>query len=550
MGTSHVESCHSTSNEGGMQWLIEIYGFLAVLIRGLMLASEGITAGGVIFLTVCLKRDEAPPIHRACVRLLRWSAMLLAAAAVSSVALSALVLHNSASDFTWADALHTTFSLSGLLIGIMSVAIAWLARRPRTPELLALTGLVIAAAVTSSHAFARVDNRPLLLLLTALHHLGMAAWIGGLPYLLITLVRGGDELAARVARRFSRLAIASVLVLCVAGLTMAQRYLGGLSALYGASYGVMVAAKAILLGLLLLLGASNFRLLRRHADTLRRLKMTRSVEVEVAVGIVTILAAASLTSQPPAIDLVDGRATSREIIERFTPRWSRLNTPPLSALSPVTPLNEIEAKVTGLPLPYVPGSAYQPDTPADMAWSEYNHNWAGLCVLMIGILATLAQSGRAQWARHWPLGFLGLALFLLIRSDSENWPLGPRGFWESFQVAEVAQHRFFVLLIVLFAFFEWQVATRRSAPTWRPLVFPATCLMGGALLLTHTHPLGNVKQALLAELSHTSIALLAVAAAACRWLELRLPRRPAALGFVWPVCFVAIGMILTFYRES
>src|SRR5258706_11783402 len=116
-----------------MQWLIEIYGFLAVLTRGLTLAFEGIMAGGVIFLTLCLRGEEAPPAREACARLLRWSAMLLAAAAASGVALSALVLHNSAEDFTWADALHTTFFLSGLLIGIMAVAIAYLARRPHAP---------------------------------------------------------------------------------------------------------------------------------------------------------------------------------------------------------------------------------------------------------------------------------------------------------------------------------------------------------------------------------------------------------------------------------
>ena len=107
-----------------------------------------------------------------------------------------------------------------------------------------------------------------------------------------------------------------------------------------------------------------------------------------------------------------------------------------------------------------------------------------------------------------------------------------------------------MLLVVLFALFEWQVATKRSAHSWHALVFPVICFTGGALLLTHNHPLGNIKEALLAELSHTAIALLAVTAAGARWLELRLPRRPAALGFVWPVCFAAIGMILTFYRES
>jgi putative copper resistance protein D len=331
---------------------------------------------------------------------------------------------------------------------------------------------------------------------------------------------------------------------------MTQRYVDQVSGIYGTSYGVMLAAKAILFGFLLLLGASNFRLLSRCRDALRRLKIMRHVEMEAAIGVVAILAAASLTSQPPATDLVDGRVALSEIVQRFTPRWPRLHSPPLSALAPATPLNEVEAKLTGTPLPYVPGAAYKPDGPADIAWSEYNHNWAGICVLSLGVLAALAQSGRAPWARHWPLGFLGLALFVLIRADSENWPLGPRGFWESFQVADVAQHRLFVLLIVSFGFFEWQVAIRRSARVWRALVFPVACLIGGALLLTHAHPLGNVKEALLAELSHTGIALLAVTAGAARWLELRLPRRQFALGLVWPACLVAIGILLTFYRES
>jgi len=157
--------------------------------------------------------------------------MALAAMAILGVALSAAVLRNSAPDFTWADALHTTFSMSGLVIGIMAVAIACLARRARARELLALTAFILATALTSSHAFARINNRPLLLLLTAIHHLGIAAWIGGLPYLSITLVRADDKTAARVARRFSRLAMASVLALCIAGLVMMRWYLGEASTL-------------------------------------------------------------------------------------------------------------------------------------------------------------------------------------------------------------------------------------------------------------------------------------------------------------------------------
>jgi putative copper resistance protein D len=532
-----------------MRWLIEIYGFLSVVIRAISLASEAMTVGGIVFLSFCLTREAGNRAAQACERLLRWAASLLAGSAALGLMLSALVLRASADDLTWPDALLTVYALSQFAIAILALFIACLARRDRSSALLLPGALLPAAALVGSHAFARVENRGLLLFVTVLHHFAMGVWIGGLPYLAATLSRGDGPASTGVIRRFSRLAFAGVLVLSVAGLAMTQGYLGGLSAMHGSSYGVMLGAKVFLLGLLVVLGTSNFKLLSRHNDPLRRVKISRIVEVEAAVGLVAIFAAASLTSQPPSIDVPEGRVTWAEIVQRFTPHMPRFRTPPLASLSPPTPLSQETAQETGVPLPYVPGAPYRPDNPADIAWSEYNHNWAGFCVLAMGILAILAQSGRAPWARHWPLGFLGLAVFLLVRADSENWPLGPRGFWESFQVADVAQHRLFVILIVLFAWFEWQVASRRAAG-WRPLVFPAVCVLGGALLLTHSHPLGNVKEALLAELSHTAIALLAVTAAAARWLELRLPKSPTAFGLVWPVCFLAIGVILTFYRES
>ena len=202
-----------------------------------------------------------------------------------------------------------------------------------------------------------------------------------------------------------------------------------------------------------------------------------------------------------------------------------------------------------MPSSFVPGQLAQPVTPADIAWSEYNHHWAGLVVLAAGVLSYLAR--WIPWARHWPLVFLGLAAFLFLRADPENWPLGPRGFWESFQVAEVAQHRLFVVLIVAFGVFEWAVRNARLPAGAAGLVFPLVCAVGGALLLTHSHSLGNLKEEFLAELSHTLLAILAVMAGWSRWLELRLPsHRGRMLGRVWPVCFILIGAILLNYREG
>ena len=83
------------------------------------------------------------------------------------------------------------------------------------------------------------------------------------------------------------------------------------------------------------------------------------------------------------------------------------------------------------------------------------------------------------------------------------------------------------------------------------LVFPAVCAIGGALLLTHSHPLGNIKEELLAELSHVPLGILGVAAGWSRWLELRLSDGPRWLmAWIWPVSFVLIGLTLLNYHES
>ncbi len=53
---------------------------------------------------------------------------------------------------------------------------------------------------------------------------------------------------------------------------------------------------------------------------------------------------------------------------------------------------------------------------------------------------------------------------------------------------------------------------------------------GGVLLLAHTHAISNVKDALLVELSHLPLAVLAVVGGAARFTELRGPAELARVG--------------------
>ena len=61
----------------------------------------------------------------------------------------------------------------------------------------------------------------------------------------------------------------------------------------------------------------------------------------------------------------------------------------------------------------------------------------------------------------------------------------------------------------------------------------------------------NVKEELLIEFTHTPLAILGVASAWGRWLELRLEKPGSVVaGYIWPICFILIGFLLLTYRES
>ena len=533
-----------------MTQLLDIFGFLSVLLRGFSFAFEALTIGGVIFISLIADPLAGGGVAKGILRWVRCSAVLLVVTQTCLVAANSAILVGS-TDLRIADVLGAEFWRAGVLTVAGSLTIIVFPRTSwwRWPALVACPAILV-GSVLVSHSAARMEHRGFLMAATLTHHLAGGAWIGGLPFLLIAL-RQPSVAADRIVMRFSRMAMLSVTALVAAGAALAVMFVRSPSAAFETTYGVMLLAKVILTASLLFLGALNWKIVQavRRNGNPDTLPLRRFAEVEIGIGFAVLLAAASLTSTPPAADVAANRVTPREIAERMKPRLPRLETPSFAELAPATSLSLDERSAR--PGSFVPGQQQQINGPADIAWSEYNHHWAGLVLLTIGILAILARAFSWKWARHWPLAFLGLALFLLIRADSENWPLGPRGFWESFQVAEVAQHRLFVLLIVAFAVFEWAVQTNRVTRGNAALVFPMVCAVGGALLMTHSHSLGNVKQEFLAELSHLPLALCAIFAGWSRWLELRLRGGQTRIASaIWPVGFLLIGVTLVLYREA
>lgn len=543
-----------------MARLLQIFGFLSVLLRGASLTFQSLTVGGIIFLAFVLGNfsDDSEKIKASSLSWLRRFALALFVIQISYLVTNSLILMESA-QISFAEVSGANFVLAGALGIAASLAIIVLATRPlygSGPLLLPPVAAIIASSVLTSHAMARLEYRLPLVLVTALHQLATATWLGGLPYLLIAIRRASSpDFARKLSARFSQLAVVSVAVLASAGVVLSFSYVGSLKAVYGTSYGAMVATKAILFGLLLVLGALNFQLVRQGEASSILASLKRFGEAEIGIGITVILVAASLTSLPPAVDLLQDRVHASEVLARMTPHSPRFSSPEMKDLpEDVYAAQKLAFESGSLTSEsFVPGqSGTRLNTPAEKAWSEYNHHWAGIIVLSVGLLALLAQAGKVSWARNWPLLFLGLSVFLFLRSDPEVWPLGPNGFWVTFADPEVLLHRIFAGLVIALAVFEWRVQTSRVASSNVRLVFPMLVAVSGALLLTHSHSLGNIKEEVLAELSHIPLAVLAVMAGWSRWLELRLPAENHTrvwLARLWPVCIILIGVFLLNYRE-
>lgn len=544
-----------------MIWLSRDLDLLTVLLHAIILASEALLLGGIFFLLLTARPFSVNmAAQKTCLQTSAWVLIFAEAATIAVTGATMLI----GSSLGIRDLLSAAYLQAEAVTIVCALLLALLIRSrpvltvPWQAATILLGAGVLISIVYLSHSFSQMDHRALLATLTGLHHLGTAAWMGAMPYLLLTLSRDPEgKVASPLVRRYSAMAMVSVPILVAAGFGMAWFYVGAgmnmLPGLYGSSYGLMLLAKIYLLLLMLALGAGNWYLLRTSGTlpSALLLRLRRFSEAEIGLGFTVLLVAASLTSQSPASDLQPGDlVTAHAYRVRMTPQWPRLTSPSFSALKPPTSLR------VGLEQ-HEFGAGSQNDA-MDDAWSEYNHHWAGIMVLLAGFLALFASTGKRslRWARYWPFSFVGLAVFIVLRADPEAWPLGPRPFWASFSYPDVLEHRLEALLIIGFAIFESAIQAGRLRIAWTTYVFPLICALGAALLLTHSHGFADMLSETLAEASHTAIAVLGATAAWARWLELRLgpepsnsrPKRVAAS--VWPIALMLVGLVLLNYRES
>jgi uncharacterized membrane protein len=143
-----------------------------------------------------------------------------------------------------------------------------------------------------------------------LHLAAMTAWLGGLLPLAFVLLRqpkaqagqsGG--LALKVTRRFSTLALVSVIVIGLSGFYSALIQVRTLPALLETRYGQALLVKTALFGLLIGVGAVNQRIIlpAMARSDLRAFRwLARTVPVEYGLGLLLLIAVGALMSLSPA----------------------------------------------------------------------------------------------------------------------------------------------------------------------------------------------------------------------------------------------------------
>ena len=310
---------------------------LTALVRFVHLTAAIILAGGFAFQLFVARpalisthrlADLGKDLWRTQLRVFRYCLALLFATAVLGLWLQAANIGGSASmAFRSVFLLLTQTQFGRVWLArsaiLIMIAILLIRGTEKHPENLfvdfgfALSATLLAAMAFAGHASAADGiNLALQVSADALHLLASAVWLGGLVPLLNLLRscrRPNDAPSFAVARaatrRFSNLALVSVIVLIGTGFSNAWNLVGGFAPLFGTAYGQLLLIKLALLLPLFSIGAINRLRLKpivvkatepAEEPSLALGRLSRNVVIEVALGAVILLIVGHMGVTPPA----------------------------------------------------------------------------------------------------------------------------------------------------------------------------------------------------------------------------------------------------------
>jgi len=187
----------------------------------------------------------------------------------------------------------------------------------------------VLAHILAGHADAPSSWRVVNVAVQWVHMTGIGVWVGGLAWLLLG-IRGMTKPArAAAVGTFSRVATVTLVVVLVTGAARGMVEVGGLSNLFGTSYGIALLVKLGLVALLVALGAVNhFRLVPAIGgdEGVTRTFRTNS-RTELAVAAAVLAATAVLSGLAPASSAVAQGATAKGVTRNGSDATTTLRAP-------------------------------------------------------------------------------------------------------------------------------------------------------------------------------------------------------------------------------
>jgi putative copper resistance protein D len=190
--------------------------------------------------------------------------------------------------------------------------------------------------------------------------------------------------------------------------------------------------------------------------------------------------------------------------------------------------------------------------------SEGNHHLIGFFLALSGlfILAQGTVTKRFPLVAYvWPACFVLSGLFVLVYSDTELWPFGPKPWIQgTITNPEVIQHKIFAILLLVVGLIETERVRRHLTEAWLGWIFPVLAMAGSVLLLFHSHNAGMhgpdhmaVMERIQSE--HFSYAAAGFGIGLAKGLAEIPTKWQVIFAKGWPTLMVVLGVLLMRYVE-
>jgi putative copper export protein len=298
-----------------------------VAIRAVMYLSAMLVIGSCAFVLLIATRVvhlarpgsdvELPPVVPGTRLLARWATVVLVLAMIARLfAQTYMVGEGDLSMMR--PLLATTYWGWGWLVGAASTLIIagalFIGRGRRAAWRVTAVGTIGLALSFSLTGHAASATKPILfVMLDSIHVMAAGGWLGtllvvttvGLRSVLTLPVERRGQAASELINTFSTFALLCASTLVITGFVAAWSHLHTLSALWKTAYGQALFRKLVVIALMALVGAFNWRVIRprlANADTIPLLRKSAAVELTFGLAVVILTAILVGTSPPDSED--------------------------------------------------------------------------------------------------------------------------------------------------------------------------------------------------------------------------------------------------------